>query len=80
MNTWALACRDRDVNADWFTADGNSPDANWQRNAAKAVCIRCDAFDACLAHALTHDVVGVWAATDDAERRTIRRRTGRYTT
>jgi hypothetical protein len=43
---------------------------------AKGLCRPCPVLRACLAYALTHDVQGVWGATDSAERAALRRRHG----
>ncbi len=49
---------------------------NWDRRVLEA-CGACPVKDDCRSWALAHNEQGIWAATDEAGRRTIRRRNRR---
>ena len=42
-------------------------------NQAKAICNPCPFIDACLTYALYNDVTGIWGATVDSDRSSIRK-------
>jgi hypothetical protein len=42
-------------------------------SAAKEICRDCNFVVDCLKYALNNDVVGIWGATDEKERKNIRR-------
>ena len=66
------ACRDTDP--ELFFPIGTTGPAVDQIDAAKAVCMKCSALDACLVFALaTNQESGVWGATSEEERRKLRK-------
>jgi WhiB family redox-sensing transcriptional regulator len=65
------ACRDEDP--ELFFPIGSTGPALLQADAAKAVCHRCQAMDACLSWALdTEQDAGIWGGTDELERRALK--------
>lgn len=55
----------------WFpTAD------NQTGKTAKSLCRKCPWKEQCLAYALHHDLMGIWGATTERERRGIRKKLG----
>ncbi len=49
-----------------------------REEAAKAICARCPALDACREHALRHEeLYGVWGGLGEAERRALLEQDGR---
>jgi WhiB family redox-sensing transcriptional regulator len=77
MGTLCLPCRDEDP--ELFFPIGTSGPALLQVEQAKAVCRPCPAKRACLEYALDTWQQGVWAATTDADRKTIRDEQARHT-
>ncbi|MCW5250218.1 MULTISPECIES: WhiB family transcriptional regulator [unclassified Streptomyces] len=78
MENWRqhAACRTEDP--DLFFPIGTTGPALVQTERAKAVCARCAVREECLRWALgTERTLGVWGGTDEAERRTLRRRAAR---
>jgi WhiB family redox-sensing transcriptional regulator len=70
------ACRAEDP--ELFFPVGTTGPAALQIEEAKAVCRRCPAIEQCLNWALTSGQEhGVWGATDEDERRSIKRRAAR---
>jgi WhiB family redox-sensing transcriptional regulator len=70
---WMLAagCRDSDPEL-FFPVSEVGPGAR-QVAEARAVCAGCPVQVECLAFALERDLVGVWGATTEDERRLMRR-------
>jgi len=67
------ACRDEDP--ELFFPIGSTGPALLQADAAKAICHRCQAIDACLTWALDSDQdAGIWGGTDELERRDLKQR------
>lgn len=66
------ACRDTDP--DLFFPVGTTGPAIEQIEAAKRVCMECEAREPCLEFALsTNQDSGIWGATSEEERRKLRR-------
>lgn len=66
------ACRDTDP--DLFFPIGTTGPAIDQIDSAKAVCLTCEAQDACLEFALaTNQESGIWGGTSEEERRRLRK-------
>ena len=66
------ACRDTDP--DLFFPIGSTGPAIEQIEAAKAVCLQCDAQRSCLEFALaTNQESGIWGGTSEDERRKLRK-------
>lgn len=66
------ACRDTDP--DLFFPIGTTGLAVDQIDSAKAVCMACDAQNACLGFALaTNQESGIWGGTSEEERRRLRK-------
>jgi WhiB family redox-sensing transcriptional regulator len=66
------ACKDTDP--ELFFPVGTTGPAVDQIDAAKAVCIDCEAKELCLEFALaTNQESGVWGATSEDERRRLRK-------
>jgi WhiB family redox-sensing transcriptional regulator len=64
---WRSACRGRSID-EFFPEPGAST------AAARAVCASCPVRDDCLAFALADRATqGIWAGTDEVERRALRR-------
>jgi WhiB family redox-sensing transcriptional regulator len=71
---WRDQAACRDVEADLFFPAGSSGAAVCHIKAAKAVCRRCPAQEACVRFALdTNEEAGVWGGKDEDERRRLRR-------
>jgi WhiB family redox-sensing transcriptional regulator len=67
--SWMRAAKCRGLGVDVFFADEKATQAQ-----ARTVCDGCPVRDECLEFALAdRTVTGIWAGTDDRERRTIRR-------
>ena len=68
------ACKGADADL-FFGPDAEFVTARQQREAAaRAICARCPALDACLAYALdTRQEYGIWGGANEAERRAILR-------
>lgn len=75
-NGWRKNALCRGVDTGLFFPAGELGEEPVQHaEAAKAVCLRCPVREACLEYALATDQpFGVWGATTEAERRSIRRR------
>lgn len=64
------ACKSHDPDL-WF------PDVGHNGNAGRAICRTCPVADACLNDALQHPhLTGIFADTDDRQRRALRRQRG----
>jgi len=64
----------------FFGPHGFEPkrDRTAREEAAKAICARCPALDACREHALRHEeLYGVWGGLGEAERRAVLERDAR---
>lgn len=73
------ACKGADVDPEIFYPVGQGPQALDDQEKAKAICAGCPVKAACLQHALdAREEHGIWAGTDEVERRKMRRRTGRH--
>ncbi len=75
-NGWRKDALCRGVDTDLFFPAGELGEEPVKHaEAAKAVCFRCPVREACLEYALATDQpFGVWGGTNEAERRSIRRR------
>jgi len=72
---WRKDARCRDTDPGLFFPVGTTGMAIEQIDIAKAVCLECNAREACLEFALsTNQDTGVWGGTSEEERRVIRRR------
>ena len=60
---------------DWAFFPGKG-DTRYQLVAARSICERCPVIQPCLAYALAHEVVGVWAGTTEPQRAAMRRAAG----
>lgn len=71
MNTWMeqAACREADPTI--FDPDVTADDTD-----AKLYCFDCPVRDDCLQHALVRNEVGIWGGTNDARRKSLRRKLG----
>lgn len=65
------ACNDVDVEI--FFPEETSPAS---KAAAVNICNTCNSVEKCLDYALHHDVQGIWAGTNEYERKKIRRKLG----
>ena len=71
---WRKSAACKDTDPDLFFPIGTTGQAIDQIEAARAVCISCDARDACLEFALsTNQESGVWGGTSEEERRKLRK-------
>ncbi len=74
VGDWRDASACQDVDTDLFFPVGATGSAVPQIEAAKAMCARCEAQDACLQFAVTtNQEYGVWGGTSEEERRQLRR-------
>ena len=72
---WLLKAACRNEDPELFFPIGTTGPALQQIEAAKQVCRRCEATDACLEWALrTGQDAGVWGGLSDTERRTLSHR------
>lgn len=86
MSDWRhrAACRPGNLDAGdlgaeiFFPVGSTGPSLQWIEDA-KAICRRCpdDVTRECLDYALDHNSDGVWGATSEDERRSIKRRDSR---
>lgn len=51
---------------DWVAVAGTEAAAE-----CRGICAGCPVLDECLAHAIEHDEVGMWAGSDEHERRAL---------
>lgn len=73
-DSWRQNAACRDTNPDLFFPVGTTGPAIEQIEAAKAVCMQCEAINDCLEYALaTNQDSGIWGGTSEEERRKIRR-------
>ena len=74
-DTWRDRAACRDTDPELFFPIGTTGSAVEQIEAAKAVCLTCEARHPCLEFALaTNQESGVWGATSEEERRALRKR------
>lgn len=72
---WRQGALCREEDPELFFPIGSTGPAALQVAEAKAVCRRCPSVDPCLTWALeTNQDAGVWGATSEDERRTLKRR------
>lgn len=71
--TWQAhaACRGTDVTELWYPVE---TDPITEDHAD--YCTGCPVFERCLVHAIRHEQYGVWALTDEEERKRLRREAG----
>lgn len=73
-DTWRDRAACRDTDPELFFPVGTTGQALDQIEAAKAVCMACDACRPCLEFALaTNQESGIWGATSEEERRVLRK-------
>ncbi|OII63108.1 transcription factor WhiB [Streptomyces sp. CC53] len=78
MEDWRLAAVCREEDPDLFFPVGTGVPALMQAEEAKRICHGCPVRSECLRWALdTGQDHGIWGGTDEAERRTLRRRAAR---
>ncbi|MEU9702644.1 WhiB family transcriptional regulator [Streptomyces sp. NPDC047981] len=79
MNSWRAAAACQEVDPDLFFPIGVGSPALAQAEEAKEVCRRCPVRQQCLRSAMTQtqQPAGVWGGLTEAERRDLRRRSGR---
>ncbi len=71
---WVHRARCKDEDPELFFPVGTTGPAAVQIEAAKAVCMQCEAQPECLEFALaTNQESGVWGGTSEDERRKLRR-------
>ncbi|MGW5990974.1 WhiB family transcriptional regulator [Streptomyces anulatus] len=82
VNTnWRMAAVCREEDPDLFFPIGTTGPAVVQAEEAKAVCRRCPVMERCLQWALeSGQDHGVWGATDEEDRRRMKRRAARRRT
>ena len=74
VEDWRTKAACRDTDPDLFFPVGTTGPALEQIEAAKAVCLTCDAQAPCLEFALaTNQESGVWGGTSEEERRKLRK-------
>jgi WhiB family redox-sensing transcriptional regulator len=67
----AGACREEDPDL-FFPENTEESSAFETTKKAKAICRACPVVDLCLEYALNSDVIGIWGATNDTDRKQIR--------
>ncbi|MEU2657148.1 WhiB family transcriptional regulator [Streptomyces sp. NPDC007325] len=79
MDSWRAAAACQEVDPDLFFPVGLGSPALAQAEEAKKVCRRCPVRRQCLSEALAEPQppAGVWGGLTEAERRSLRRRSGR---
>ncbi|MFB7483010.1 WhiB family transcriptional regulator [Streptomyces anulatus] len=82
VNTnWRIAAACREEDPELFFPVGTTGPAVVQAEEAKAVCRRCPVMERCLQWALdSGQDHGVWGATDEEDRRRMKRRAARRRT
>lgn len=64
------------VDPELFFPEGNDKQAYADKRDAIQVCQGCNFIEPCLDYALHTDVQGIWAGTDENQRRKIRKERG----
>jgi len=77
--TWTdrAACRRADLRLFFGPENERPADRKLREDAAKRICRTCPVTKNCLARAITHAEHGIWGASNEDERKTIRRRLAR---
>ena len=74
LDDWRDRAACRDTDPDLFFPVGTTGPAIEQIDAAKAVCLQCEAQAACLEFAITtNQESGIWGGTSEDERRKLRK-------
>jgi len=74
LDDWREQAACRDTDPDLFFPIGSTGPAIEQIEAAKTVCMQCDAQQSCLEFALvTNQESGIWGGTSEDERRKLRK-------